>query len=69
MRIHFSELSSSFLFWKVSDRVERRLQAIEQEIHAERQLVERRQDQLGHMSVHLQEVSKKEPFIYSASEN
>ncbi|XP_060117789.1 centrosomal protein of 128 kDa isoform X2 [Heteronotia binoei] len=44
----------------VSDRVERRLQAIEREIHAERQLVERRQDQLGHMSVHLQEALKQQ---------
>ncbi|XP_015282514.1 PREDICTED: centrosomal protein of 128 kDa [Gekko japonicus] len=44
----------------VSDRVERRLQAIEREIHAERQMVERRQDQLGHMSVHLQEALKQQ---------
>ncbi|XP_072721506.1 centrosomal protein of 128 kDa isoform X7 [Ciconia boyciana] len=40
----------------VSERVERRLQEIEQEMRAERQLVERRQDQLGHMSLQLQEV-------------
>ncbi|XP_044292338.1 centrosomal protein of 128 kDa isoform X4 [Varanus komodoensis] len=40
----------------VSERVERRLEEIEREIRSERQLVERRQDQLGHMSVHLQEV-------------
>ncbi|XP_040414705.1 centrosomal protein of 128 kDa isoform X2 [Cygnus olor] len=43
----------------VSVRVERRLQEIEQEMHAERQLVERRQDQLGQMSVQLQEALKK----------
>uniref|UniRef100_A0A8C8B378 Centrosomal protein 128 n=1 Tax=Otus sunia TaxID=257818 RepID=A0A8C8B378_9STRI len=42
----------------VSERVERRLQEIEQEMRAERQLVERRQDQLGHMSLQLQEVCK-----------
>ncbi|XP_062974006.1 centrosomal protein of 128 kDa [Elgaria multicarinata webbii] len=42
----------------VSERVERRLQEIEREIRSERQLVERRQDQLGHMSVHLQEALK-----------
>uniref|UniRef100_A0A670YF58 Centrosomal protein 128 n=1 Tax=Pseudonaja textilis TaxID=8673 RepID=A0A670YF58_PSETE len=40
----------------VSERVERRLQEIEREIRSERQLVEKRQDQLGHMSAHLQEV-------------
>ncbi|NXJ09689.1 CE128 protein, partial [Odontophorus gujanensis] len=44
----------------VSARVERRLQEIEQEMHAERQLVERRQDQLGQMSVQLQEALKKQ---------
>nr|XP_060613245.1 centrosomal protein of 128 kDa isoform X1 [Anolis sagrei ordinatus]XP_060613254.1 centrosomal protein of 128 kDa isoform X1 [Anolis sagrei ordinatus] len=44
----------------VSERVERRLQEIEQEIRSERQLVERRQDQLGHMSVHLQEALKQQ---------
>nr|XP_056707820.1 centrosomal protein of 128 kDa [Euleptes europaea] len=44
----------------VSDRVERRLQEVEREIHAERQMVERRQDQLGHMSVHLQEALKQQ---------
>eukprot|EP00075_Anas_platyrhynchos_P000992 XP_005013950.2 centrosomal protein of 128 kDa isoform X1 [Anas platyrhynchos] len=43
----------------VSARVERRLQEIEQEMHAERQLVERRQDQLGQMSIQLQEALKK----------
>ncbi|NWJ07875.1 CE128 protein, partial [Crypturellus undulatus] len=43
----------------VSERVERRLQEIEQEMRAERQLVERRQDQLGQMSVQLQEALKK----------
>uniref|UniRef100_A0A663M855 Centrosomal protein 128 n=1 Tax=Athene cunicularia TaxID=194338 RepID=A0A663M855_ATHCN len=42
----------------VSERVERRLQEIEQEMRAERQLVERRQDQLGRMSFQLQEVCK-----------
>lgn len=44
----------------VSARVERRLQEIEQEMRAERQLVERRQDQLGQMSVQLQEALKKQ---------
>ncbi|KAH0620452.1 hypothetical protein JD844_020934 [Phrynosoma platyrhinos] len=44
----------------VSERVERRLQEIGQEIRSERQLVERRQDQLGHMSVHLQEALKQQ---------
>ncbi|XP_063146254.1 centrosomal protein of 128 kDa [Candoia aspera] len=44
----------------VSERVERRLQEIEQEIRSERHLVERRQDQLGHMSVHLQEALKQQ---------
>ncbi|NXA46177.1 CE128 protein, partial [Nothocercus julius] len=43
----------------VSERVERRLQEIEQEMRAERQLVERRQDQLGQMSVQLQEALRK----------
>ncbi|NXA31715.1 CE128 protein, partial [Eudromia elegans] len=43
----------------VSERVERRLQEIEQEMRAERQLVERRQDQLGQMSLQLQEALKK----------
>ncbi|XP_064368298.1 centrosomal protein of 128 kDa isoform X3 [Dromaius novaehollandiae] len=43
----------------VSERVERRLQEIEQEMRAERQLVERRQDQLGQMSVQLQEALNK----------
>lgn len=42
----------------VSERVERRLQEIEEEMRAERQLVERRQDQLGHVSLQLQEVCK-----------
>ncbi|NXG74162.1 CE128 protein, partial [Baryphthengus martii] len=45
---------------KVSERVERRLQEIEQEMRAERQLVERRQDQLGHMSLQLQEALRKQ---------
>ncbi|NXW62690.1 CE128 protein, partial [Eurystomus gularis] len=44
----------------VSERVERRLQEIEQEMRAERQLVEKRQDQLGHMSLQLQEALKKQ---------
>nr|XP_013796073.1 PREDICTED: centrosomal protein of 128 kDa [Apteryx mantelli mantelli] len=43
----------------VSERVERRLQEIEQEMRAERQLVERRQDQLGQMSIQLQEALNK----------
>ncbi|XP_064919828.1 centrosomal protein of 128 kDa isoform X1 [Columba livia] len=44
----------------VSERVERRLQEIEQEMRTERQLVEKRQDQLGHMSLQLQEVLRKQ---------
>ncbi|KAM6445439.1 centrosomal protein of 128 kDa [Rhynochetos jubatus] len=44
----------------VSERVERRLQEIEQEMRVERQLVERRQDQLGHMSLQLQEALRKQ---------
>uniref|UniRef100_A0A8C2VJN8 Centrosomal protein 128 n=1 Tax=Chinchilla lanigera TaxID=34839 RepID=A0A8C2VJN8_CHILA len=44
----------------VSDRVERRLQEIEREMRTERQLVERRQDQLGLMSLQLQEALKKQ---------
>ncbi|TRZ19862.1 hypothetical protein HGM15179_007230 [Zosterops borbonicus] len=44
----------------VSERVERRLQEIEEEMRAERQLVERRQDQLGQMSLQLQEVLRKQ---------
>ncbi|RMC00676.1 hypothetical protein DUI87_23294 [Hirundo rustica rustica] len=44
----------------VSERVERRLQEIEEEMRAERQLVERRQDQLGHVSLQLQEVLRKQ---------
>ncbi|XP_074854880.1 centrosomal protein of 128 kDa [Carettochelys insculpta] len=43
----------------VSGRVERRLQEIEQEMRTERQLVERRQDQLGYMSMQLQEALRK----------
>ena len=46
---------------KVSDRVERRLQEIEREMRTERELVERRQDQLGLISLQLQEVCKKIP--------
>lgn len=48
-----------FFLWKVSERVERRLQEMEQEMRAERQLVERHQDHLGHMSLQLQEVCKQ----------
>lgn len=44
---------------KVSDRVERRLQEIEREMRTERELVERRQDQLGLLSLQLQEVCEK----------
>uniref|UniRef100_H0VBS0 Centrosomal protein 128 n=1 Tax=Cavia porcellus TaxID=10141 RepID=H0VBS0_CAVPO len=44
----------------VSDRVERRLQEIEREMRTERELVERRQDQLGLMSLKLQEVLRKQ---------
>ncbi|XP_052594650.1 centrosomal protein of 128 kDa isoform X7 [Peromyscus californicus insignis] len=44
----------------VSDRVERRLQEIEREMRTERELVERRQDQLGLMSLKLQEALKKQ---------
>nr|XP_020668291.1 centrosomal protein of 128 kDa isoform X5 [Pogona vitticeps] len=44
----------------VSERVQRRLEEIEREIHSERQLVKSRQDQLGHMSVHLQEALKQQ---------
>ncbi|XP_032965589.1 centrosomal protein of 128 kDa isoform X3 [Rhinolophus ferrumequinum] len=40
----------------VSDRVERRLQEIEREMRTERELVERRQDQLGLLSLQLQEI-------------
>lgn len=52
---------SVFLFVrvKVSDRVERRLQEIEREMRTERELVERRQDQLGLISLQLQEVCEK----------
>ncbi|XP_059746944.1 centrosomal protein of 128 kDa isoform X3 [Bos taurus] len=44
----------------VSDRVERRLQEIEKEMRTERELVERRQDQLGVISQQLQEALKKQ---------
>uniref|UniRef100_A0A8P0P6B2 Centrosomal protein 128 n=2 Tax=Canis lupus familiaris TaxID=9615 RepID=A0A8P0P6B2_CANLF len=44
----------------VSDRVERRLQEIEREMRTERELVERRQDQLGIISLQLQEALKKQ---------
>ncbi|XP_036074165.1 centrosomal protein of 128 kDa isoform X3 [Rousettus aegyptiacus] len=43
-----------------SDRVERRLQEIEREMRTERELVERRQDQLGLISLQLQEALKKQ---------
>uniref|UniRef100_A0A7N9D4K4 Centrosomal protein 128 n=1 Tax=Macaca fascicularis TaxID=9541 RepID=A0A7N9D4K4_MACFA len=45
---------------QVSDRVERRLQELEREMRTERELVERRQDQLGLMSLQLQEALKKQ---------
>ncbi|XP_048804563.1 centrosomal protein of 128 kDa isoform X5 [Lagopus muta] len=54
------KLSESQKQETVSTRVERRLQEIEQEMRAERQLIERRQDQLGQMSVQLQEALKKQ---------
>ncbi|KAM9014134.1 centrosomal protein of 128 kDa isoform 14-T19 [Ara ararauna] len=44
----------------VLERVERRLQEIEQEMRTKRQLVERHQDQLGHMSLQLQETLRKQ---------
>ncbi|XP_006864848.1 PREDICTED: centrosomal protein of 128 kDa [Chrysochloris asiatica] len=44
----------------VSDRVERRLQELEREMRTERELVEKRQDQLGLMSLQLQEALKKQ---------
>ncbi|XP_054423165.1 centrosomal protein of 128 kDa [Pteronotus mesoamericanus] len=44
----------------VSDRVERRLQELEREMRTERELVERRQDQLGLISLQLQEALKKQ---------
>uniref|UniRef100_A0A8C3MHW2 Uncharacterized protein n=1 Tax=Geospiza parvula TaxID=87175 RepID=A0A8C3MHW2_GEOPR len=47
----------------VSERVERRLQEIEEEMRAERQLVERRQDQLGHVSLQLQEVRNENAYM------
>lgn len=55
-----SSIMSLFLSFhvKVSDRVERRLQEIEREMRTERELVERRQDQLGLISLQLQEVCK-----------
>lgn len=56
--------STGFFLLKVSERVERRLQEIEEEMRAERQLVERRQDQLGHVSLQLQEVRKQKLPTY-----
>ncbi|XP_065541998.1 centrosomal protein of 128 kDa isoform X6 [Lathamus discolor] len=44
----------------VLERVERRLQEIEQEMRTKRQVVESRQDQLGHMSLQLQEALRKQ---------
>ncbi|XP_037688084.1 centrosomal protein of 128 kDa isoform X3 [Choloepus didactylus] len=44
----------------VSARVERRLHEIEKEMRTERELVEKRQDQLGLMSLQLQEALKKQ---------
>uniref|UniRef100_A0A8C8YVP3 Centrosomal protein 128 n=1 Tax=Prolemur simus TaxID=1328070 RepID=A0A8C8YVP3_PROSS len=44
----------------ISDRVEQRLQEIEREMRTERKLVETRQDQLGLMSLQLQEALKKQ---------
>uniref|UniRef100_A0A8D1EUU7 Centrosomal protein 128 n=1 Tax=Sus scrofa TaxID=9823 RepID=A0A8D1EUU7_PIG len=43
----------------VSDRVERRLQEIEREMRTEREVVERRQDQLGLISLQLQELEQE----------
>ncbi|XP_020831987.1 LOW QUALITY PROTEIN: centrosomal protein of 128 kDa [Phascolarctos cinereus] len=51
----------------VSERVEKRLQEIERVMHNERQLVERRQEQLGLMSLQLQEALRKRDA--EASEN
>uniref|UniRef100_A0A8C5TD19 Centrosomal protein 128 n=1 Tax=Malurus cyaneus samueli TaxID=2593467 RepID=A0A8C5TD19_9PASS len=53
----------------VSERVERRLQEIEEEMRAERQLIERRQDQLGHMSLQLQEVEDLRSQLLRAEED
>ncbi|XP_057400262.1 centrosomal protein of 128 kDa isoform X4 [Balaenoptera acutorostrata] len=52
----------------VSDRVERRLQEIEREMRTERELVERRQDQLGLISLQLQEALKKQEAKAEANE-
>ena len=43
--------------------MERRLQEIEKEMRTERELVERRQDQLGLISQQLQEVCEKWLFV------
>ncbi|XP_036593129.1 centrosomal protein of 128 kDa [Trichosurus vulpecula] len=51
----------------VSERVEKRLQEIERVMHNERQLVERRQEQLGLMSLQLQEALRRQDA--KASEN
>ncbi|XP_039767655.1 centrosomal protein of 128 kDa isoform X1 [Ornithorhynchus anatinus] len=52
----------------VSERVERRLQEIEREMRTERHLVEKRQDQLGHISLQLQEALKKQEAKFDESE-
>ncbi|XP_055449097.1 centrosomal protein of 128 kDa [Psammomys obesus] len=53
----------------VSDRVERRLQEIEREMRIERELVERRHDQLGLVSLKLQEALKKQETKSDENEN
>ncbi|XP_058511246.1 centrosomal protein of 128 kDa [Ochotona princeps] len=53
----------------VSDRVERRLREIEREMRTERELVERRQDQLGLMSLQLQEALKKQEVKADGNED
>ncbi|XP_076777602.1 centrosomal protein of 128 kDa isoform X2 [Arvicanthis niloticus] len=53
----------------VSDRVERRLQEIEREMRLERELVERRHDQLGLVSLKLQEALKKQEAKADESED
>ncbi|XP_045862953.1 centrosomal protein of 128 kDa isoform X2 [Meles meles] len=52
----------------ISDRVERRLQEIEREMRTERELVEKRQDQLGVISLQLQEALKKQEAKANESE-
>ncbi|XP_060243970.1 centrosomal protein of 128 kDa isoform X2 [Meriones unguiculatus] len=53
----------------VSDRVEQRLQEIEREMRIERELVERRHDQLGLVSLKLQEALKKQETKSDENEN